>query len=331
MSVIPTHYQSASNKQQTGSFREAAASFLKAATTVTLTVATSSFLAMLPIIFGALTSDTKSEKPKQTKPNQPHKIGLTRAEEARLKQLKVVGSEALYKRLDQKIADLEVEPFFYKKQLRLFQMRCKILRQNAKNNMFEITFLCSQRFDQVLNELEFHQPGQEITEISIALGKKASAKFAFPTILSNTIFKLQDCKRSGNCEDCRTNFQTIWQVLTDVPEAGPLAELAIGSSLVVSLKTVCVARVLELGLEQDSLPLTVQQSVRRGPEPGVLEARGQRAVDMLHRLIKYMEPKIIVLKKTVVKEESMTPGVWLTCQMKTGQTRLVFKLNHPVL
>ena len=283
------------------------------------------------VIKAALTSEIRSEITKQTKPNQPPESTLSRAEKASMKQLKEAGSETLYKRLNQKIADLEVEPFFYKKQLMLFQMRRKILRENTRYNICEIDFLSTKRFEQVLKELEFNQPGQEITEISIKLGKEAWAKFGAPTILSSCLLKLQHSKIPCVCTDCRTNFSTIWQVMNDAPEAGPLAELAIRASLIGSLKNLCLAKVLELGLEQDGLPLTLQKTLREGPEPGVLKAKRQRAVDMMNMVIKYMEPKIRVLDQTVVEEagsgQPMTPLAWLTCEMRTSQMRLIFSIQ----
>ena len=42
-------------------------------------------------------------------------------------QMEVVGSELLYERLDQKLKNIEVDPFLYNKQLRLF---------NKRNNCF---------------------------------------------------------------------------------------------------------------------------------------------------------------------------------------------------
>ena len=240
-----------------------------------------------------------------------------RAEKARLDQSKLVGTEALYKRLDKKLANLEVDTFFYRKQLGLFHLRTRILRQNTIYDEFEISFLSSQRFDRILHELEHHEPLQEIAETSLELGKKALAKFAGPRVLSSTLLKLQHNTMPCNCEDCQTNYKTIWQVLKDVPEAGPLAELAIRSSLVGSLKNICLARVEELGLEQDSLPFTV----RGGLESGELEAKGERALEILRRFIKLVEPKVRVVQKTAVMEEAgqhLTIRVWLLCEMKVN-------------
>ena len=80
------------------------------------------------------------------------KRSLTWAAEARLKQVEEVGSEVLYKRLDKKMANLEVDHFFYRKQLKLFRLRYKILGKITRYNMYEKSYICSQSFDQVLED-----------------------------------------------------------------------------------------------------------------------------------------------------------------------------------
>ena len=69
-----------------------------------------------------------------------------------MKQVEEVGLEVLYKRLDKKMANLEVDPFFYRKQLKLFRMRYNILGKIIRYNMFEKSYICSQSFDQVLED-----------------------------------------------------------------------------------------------------------------------------------------------------------------------------------
>ena len=55
--------------------------------------------------------------------------------EARRVQLAAVGSEALYQRVDRKLANLEVDLFFYSDQLWLYEWRKNHLAQNVNTNL----------------------------------------------------------------------------------------------------------------------------------------------------------------------------------------------------
>ena len=245
---------------------------------------------------------------------------MSRVEEARKHQLEEVGSDELYNRLDKKLAHLEVDPTFYKTQMRLYDLRCRILKENTRYNTYEISFLSTQRFEQVLEELEFHQVAGEIQESSIVMGKEAMAKFETPNSAAKCLLKIHNTKPSCKCEDCKTNLRFAWQALKDAPDASPFTELAIKSCLVGSLKELCSAKVVEQGLGQEDLPLTLRQGIARGPQLGDLEPKGERAVQILKRIIKDQEPKIEILDMFVVDPtESNFPGLWLRCEMQTSR------------
>ena len=265
---------------------------------------------------GALASIMESavSATSHTIPDNPEN-SLTRAEEARRKQVEEVGSEALYKRLDKKLALLEVDPFFYRKQMKMFELRYKVLQENTRYNQLEISFLVTQRFDQVLHELEHHQPSQEIHEISLNTGKEAEYKFSAPQKAKDLLVNLhhEENKTVCKCKDCKVSIQAAWEVIRDTPEAGPLTELAIRVCRVQSLQDVCLARVVELGLQQDDLPLTLRDSLRRGPGLAT-DGKGERAVEVLQKVVKDLEPKIQVIKQVVLDTKT-----WLVCLLKSSK------------
>ena len=66
----------------------------------------------------------------------------------KLQELQLVENEALRHRLLFKLAHLEVDKFFFKKQLELFKSRVKFLQENSRYNLIEIAFLCIAMFEQ---------------------------------------------------------------------------------------------------------------------------------------------------------------------------------------
>ena len=172
------------------------------------------------------------------------------AGEVRQKLVAEVGSEQLYVRLTKKMADLEGDPFFYSKQLELFKARCKLLRIFTRYDELEISFLSIDTFDQVLHELEYHQPAQETQESDLELGKTALAKFAFPDWAASLLLSLH--LDDTECQPCKIALKQTFEVLSEYPESAQLTKLAIERTCVVSLKEACMARVLELGVGQDS-------------------------------------------------------------------------------
>ena len=256
-----------------------------------------------------------------TIPDNPEN-SLTRAEEARRKQVEEVGSEALYKRLDKKLALLEVDPFFYRKQMKLYELRYKVLQENSRYNLIEKSFLITQRFYQVLHELEHHQPSQEIDEISLNAGKEAYYKFSVPLNAKNLLLHFTMLRtrypasaRIASQLTCKSIIKAAWELIRETPGAGPLTELAIRVCRVQSLQDVCMARVVELGLEQEGLPLTLRDNLRRGPGLGT-DGWGERAVDILQKIVEDLEPKIQVIKQVVLDSKPL-----LECRFKTSRIR----------
>ena len=79
-------------------------------------------------------------------------------------------------------------------------------------------------------------------------------------------------------------------VQTRLQQSAKLTELALRSRFdgtknssyniaPASLKERCIRRVLELGLSQDCLPLTLREEMGGGPEPRKLRAEGQRMLE----------------------------------------------------
>ena len=250
------------------------------------------------------------------------------------------GSVTLYERLNRKLANLEVDPFFFKKQLLLFDLRRNFLSKNTRYNHYEISFLSIRMFDQILHDLKFHNASQEISDTSLALGREAMDKFVAPLLISNCLLKIQNIK-SYNLNNINAKCQALKlcsKVLSDVPEVADLAELAIQRSIVGSLKFICMARVLELGLKQEGLPLSIKNTIEKGPEDLLLRNTGGKAILMLRGLSTCFEPKVIVLNKTEVQGEGF---IWkhqitfidilISCEVITVQGKFEFILSSKLL
>ena len=81
-------------------------------------------------------------------------VVMVPAQTARQQQVSLVGSETLYNRLDKKLADLEVDAFFYNKQCKLFVWRYRFLKENINYRGEGLSFLSTQCVDQVLKTLD---------------------------------------------------------------------------------------------------------------------------------------------------------------------------------
>ena len=212
------------------------------------------------------------------------------AKDAREKQVSLVGSETLYNRLDNNLADLEVDPFFYKKQCQLFVWRWRLLDENTNYSSEEVSFLSSQCFDNVIRKLNTPDLSSEMPEIYLSLGREAISKFLIPGILLRRHLKFtlhidkEDCLY--DCVLDKEAFRLVKQAVRYFPESVAFIDLAIRYSSIRSLKTVCMAKVVELGLAQDCLPLSVQETFKNGPELGEVDRRAQRGLQMLEMALK---------------------------------------------
>ena len=208
---------------------------------------------------------------------------MAEAEEIRQKQVTLVGSETLYKRLDQKLADLEVDPFFYNKQNSLCHWRTQYLREKAKDNYYKIFLLSTKHFDEAIEKHGSPHFVFTMLDSSRSIGREARTKFLISRkVLMNS---LQEEHKAGPCE---CGSCDLWNT-NCFRESAPYMELIVRSTPLWSLKNLCMAKVLEQGLPQDCLPVTVQETIKTGPEIGEVDRRTQRALDMLERILKNLK------------------------------------------
>lgn len=202
-------------------------------------------------------------------------------------QIKLVGSEAIYKRIDIKMTNLKIDPFFYIQQLKLYSLR-KLILETIFHDQNEdlLGFLATQGFDQFLQNVEddntsldvwFQYTGvvswAEITRIST----KARTKFQIPNsallLLLNPCHTHPDqpaarkctCKQGNHCVCNEAQLSELKAFLAPYPEAAELTRLAILSLGAPSLGEMCMKRVVELGLPQDGLPGTLREMLETGP------------------------------------------------------------------
>ena len=83
-------------------------------------------------------------------------------EEFRRFSVQKIGSEELYRRLDSKLGECEVDKFVYKKQLDLFTLRFEFLQMNTTFS-YEKRLMCTDKFEEVLKDLESHKPDVEVS------------------------------------------------------------------------------------------------------------------------------------------------------------------------
>ena len=227
----------------------------------------------------AIHSCSGAEESHQPIRTNPSDVDMAEEEETRQFQVTLVGSEILYKRLDQKLADLEVDSFFYDKQRSLIQWRTEYLREKAKDNYDKIFFLSTKHFDEAVErhgspDFVFDVPGYR------SVGREARTKFLISQ--SHLMSCLHKEHTDGPCE-CGS---CDWWNSNVFRESAPFMDLIVRSTPLWSLKNLCMAKVLEQGLPQDCLPVTVQETIKTGPELGEVE---KRALDMLERILKNLK------------------------------------------
>ena len=212
---------------------------------------------------------------------------MVRAKELRQQQVTLVGSQTLYKRLDRKLADLEVDPFFYIKQCKLFVWRCQFLQEKTNYRIGEIFFLSARCFDQVLKKLDTTRIYlEERPELNKSIGWEAASKFLTPDSDKTLMFQLHIDKDDGQCECgmCKNIFELFKLRFKQQLESVAFIDLAIQSCSIRSLKTVCIPRMVELGLAQDCLPQSVRENIKNGPELAHVDRRTQRYMDIVERV-----------------------------------------------
>ena len=85
-------------------------------------------------------------------------VDMDQGEDTRQQQVAILASKSLYDRLDKKLKDLEVDPFFYNKQCKLFVWRWRVLKENTNLGVDKLSFLSSQCFDEIVKNLDDKWP-----------------------------------------------------------------------------------------------------------------------------------------------------------------------------
>ena len=234
-------------------------------------------------------------------------------------QAEHVGSEAIYRRVNSKLANLEVDLFFYHEQLRLYGWRNVYLKNAGyiDNSMYDQKMQCliTQMFDDVLetdcsslrlveDSSDSPQPPSYFWASSYmflpgildpSVTTQADVKFFLPSEVSRWLSRLhpEPCQ----CQWCGYCSRKLKEMLDYMPTVGPLAELALGywdlqageslglTAGPISLTELGIKKVLEYELPQDCLPLTLRLRMKTGPEPRALSGRGQELVRRLRREI----------------------------------------------
>ena len=258
----------------------------------------------------------------------PSVFGKEEIKKDKEKQVRDIGSEEGYRRVDQKLKNLEVDPFFYREQIIIFNSRCWYLLKDLElenrgfgpRNGLNLSFMITQDYENTVATI-FRNiyksfdltvgliKSQENYEHIRTLGTKAWLKFSAPLssvcLLSHLQLDDQTDHSNEFCNHClrsvgkQKSLQLLKHFLTKYPELAANMELLIQSDAFLyensekqpvknhlkSLSELSIRRVLELGLDQDSLPLTLRQRMRRGPEPRRLTAKEERMVEQLQELV----------------------------------------------
>ena len=191
-------------------------------------------------------------------------LGMTLKQE----QINWLGSEKLFTILDNKLANLEIDPFFYSKQTKIYCERRNFLKEKiftSYRSEEDLGFLATQKFDQVLQEADISN-----FETDRSIGTKAVLKFLAPHNIAMAVRKAEeDCENKEKkecsedqetqedkqdapckcnkedastkcdcvlpdilcyCIKCKTSYDSIQKLVASQPQAGRLAEDLILSS-----------------------------------------------------------------------------------------------------
>ena len=129
--------------------------------------------------------------------------------EARTKQVECVGSQALLRRLSDKLARLELDKYFLIQQIKLFKWRRRFLVDNLGNKSEEeYAFLSTQYFDEILEELESHTEKIKLPYWIDGDPRphKATTMFYAPWLLGSLFISLHFKHPDGQCHCQSTNY-----------------------------------------------------------------------------------------------------------------------------
>ena len=259
-------------------------------------------------------------------------------------QVEDMGSEEAYRMADRKLANLEVDPFFYLKQLEIFifrkrflfftQVDLKTIIPPEYDNVI-VAFLATKCFLQVIEATDMIP-----LKISSTDGWGAYSKFQIPLQLMNSALDLHYVEdgRPCRCPECLTNLAGLTSLITDYPETPVLLErlLMLSPSACLapaSLKEQAIRRVLELGLDQDCLPSTLREMMKEGPEPRQLRESAERVMEVVHRVERELKGEVAEKKKEHIKRGKKRKAVRKNVRRvkeKIAEVSIQVKLSRPV-
>ena len=222
-------------------------------------------------------------------------------------QEKLVGSKALYERLNEKMKNLEVDPFNFCSQIKLYNWRHNFLTKHNKHykktRAYEakLAILITQSFDHVLEEWKLPDDPVKGMKCAILDEKRLLEKFYVPATTERWLKNLhynqkEEQQANCDCNGCGVILSKVRYLLAWAPAAAPLLELSIQNNPnyaadPASLKDTAMRKVLELELDQEkeSLPSSLQEEMMTGPEPRRLRPRGRRLLARWQEVIKEMQ------------------------------------------
>ena len=232
--------------------------------------------------------------------------------QCRKEEVKLLGSNAVYTRVEQMMGVLQVDPLFYKHQLLLFNWRYRtylkehpnsgtlynqpissIITNSTRMNDEHLAGLITTDFYKAIQTAESNMT----TSVGSYKCREAAIKFLVPERWIKFLFFVltkadcicvERCDPLANCKKIDTMKRHLAIELRNLlilyPESVPLIELAICSFCPpASLQEVCMRRVVELGLNQDWLPSGLKDIILRGPQLGQM---GNKKIKMLECLAK---------------------------------------------
>ena len=120
-----------------------------------------------------------------------------------------------------------------------------------------------------------------------SIGQEALEKFIVPVLAFKLFCKIYlqhvNADDTGKHNNYKETFVLFKEGMTGYPKSAVCIELAIRSSSMKSLKDLCLGRVVELRLAQDCVPLSVQETSKKGQEFGKVERRTKLGLEMLER------------------------------------------------
>ena len=213
---------------------------------------------------------------------------------ARQKQIKLLGSEAIYNRVSKKITALEIESFFLQEQCHVLEWRQALLEKHWQSygamNQEERAFVITQNFDQVSNWILLDpQSSPPNLKIDPKIGKEAALKFWAQNLLTNLLTHLHyDQAADCECYSCERSIYTMRSILPRYPGAVDLVIKGVRISPYLfkpNLKEMCMKKVLEMNLEVKELPQTIKQELINGPKSRDWKQELQeRMLEWLHRI-----------------------------------------------